>query len=170
MVQRSIYTVVCNEIYICRVCSSNYSTKASLVTHMRLEHGEYTDIYMRTDVSHCLICGKQFFSLARVRGHYADAPRCNRLLMLNFEPLSQGALDQVSLDDALHRARMLSLGFPENKVLSGEAAIPCSGPSPRFLSPPRSQYILGWFYARRRVYFNITDPASFGGPLDPEQQ
>ena len=105
---------------------------------------------------------KHKFNLVGNTFNYSDAPRCARLLMLNYEPLDQGCLDQVALDDAVNRARLSNLGFPENKVIPGEEAKPAEGPSPQFFNPPRDRYVLGWYHARRRVYFNMTEPASFG--------
>ena len=77
--------------------------------------------------------------------------------------MSQYWLDHVALSDAHNRKRLLP--FPENKVLAGENAMPAEGPSPQFFDPPRPNYILGWYYARRRVFLKMTDPSSYGDPI-----
>ena len=83
--------------------------------------------------------------------------------MLNFEPLSQAALDQVALDDAANRKRLFP--FHENKALPGEQMTFMPGPSPQFFNPPRTFYVMGWHFARRRVYLQTTDPDAFGLPV-----
>ena len=65
-------------------------------------------------------------------------------------------------EDAQNRARLAALDFPEHKALDGERVVDALGPSPQFFNPPRRNYVLGWFYARRRVHFNTTDESSYG--------
>ena len=98
-----------------------------------------------------------------MRGHVADSSMCSRLLMLNFALLSQNSLHQICIEDAENRRRLHP--YPENKVLPGEEVVPMPGPSPQFFNPPRNRYLLGWYYARRRVYLKSTDPDSLGLPI-----
>ena len=74
------------------------------------------------------------------------------MLLLNFEPLSPAALALVAASDASVRKQLKSENFFENKAKN--VMVPAAGPSPQFFNPPRDHYILGWYYARRRVYLH----------------
>ena len=86
------------------------------------------------------------------------------MLLLNFEPLSPAALASVAASDASVRKQLKSENFRENKAKN--VMVPAAGPSPQFFNPPRDHYILGWYYARRRVYLQYTDPDATGNPLE----
>ena len=149
------------ELYYCSICPNmSFTGKDALTTHYRIVHGQMIDIYKRINDPWCPVCGNFFFSLVRVRGHIGVSATCCRLLMLNFDPLSQSDLDLVAFDDAVNRRRLAP--YDENKVLPGEEMVPMPGPSPQLFNPPRPKYLLGWYYARRRVHLKYTDPDSQG--------
>ena len=96
----------------CPACGETFPSKAACDTHKSREHGYHNPVYLRVNFSCCPFCGHEAFEIGRLREHYRiNKPSCRRLLLLNFEPMSDSALrdmcERVAKEAAAKRAKGL---------------------------------------------------------------